>query len=89
MRYLILTLSLIVSGCHCEHIVTPVPVKDSFDNFEVVKLFEKDGCPVYRFTDGGSWRYFVTCSGSTTESHMEGKITKHNEIQTVNNKETK
>lgn len=31
---------------------------------ELAKIFEVDGCNVYRFIDGNNSRYLTTCSGS-------------------------
>jgi hypothetical protein len=41
--------------------------------FEVEKLFEHDGCKVYRFYDGGWQRYYTNCSGSTQWTQSCGK----------------
>lgn len=48
----------------------PISVNET-DNagFRVSLLFTTDGCKVYRFRDGGYYRYFVNCGsrGSRTE----------------------
>lgn len=41
--------------------------------FVVDKLFTHEGCTVYRFSDGGSKRYFTNCSGSTNWQESCGK----------------
>ena len=33
--------------------------------FQVARLFEYDGCTVYRFVDAGYTRYFAKCSAPT------------------------
>ena len=33
-------------------------------NFNVEFLFEKDGCRIYRFVDGGHCQYFSTCNSA-------------------------
>lgn len=51
-------------------------------NFKVERLFETDGCRVYRFTDEGNSHYFATCGDqTTTESEIpEGKTWRHEQI---------
>lgn len=39
----------------------------------VSRLFEVDGCRVYRFVDVGTYRYFTNCSGSTEWKESCGK----------------
>lgn len=34
-------------------------------------LFEKDGCKVYRFEDGGRDHYYTTCEGSVSADWSE------------------
>ena len=34
--------------------------------FVVDRLFVHDGCTVYRFSDGGSKRYFARCDGAVS-----------------------
>lgn len=59
---------LMLAGClgrpQQEQQVTP--------DFKVSVLFTHDGCTVYRFTDGGSARYFTNCKGSTTWRESAG-----------------
>ena len=54
-----IALAVILSGCNAE----PVSVAQT-DNAEirVARLFDHDGCTVYRFHDGGRDRYFVKCA---------------------------
>lgn len=42
-------------------------------DFTVDRLFTHDGCTVYRFIDGASYRYFTNCSGSAQWSESCGK----------------
>lgn len=35
-------------------------------DFDVERLFEVDGCTVYRFSDGGNYRYFTRCDGRSS-----------------------
>ncbi len=42
-------------------------------DFQVDKLFTVDGCTVYRFTDGGYYRYFTNCAGSVSWRESCGK----------------
>lgn len=66
MKYLILLMCMMfLSSCE-NHKVTPQKVTESLDDFEVVKLFVKDGCTLYRFFDKSHYRYFSSCSGETT-----------------------
>lgn len=53
---------LVLSLGACEGSGTPAGVApvNGFD-YEVYKLFEVDGCKVYRFKDGGRARYFSDC----------------------------
>ena len=37
-------------------------------NYRVRKLFEVDGCTVYRFSDADKYRYFTRCVGASTET---------------------
>lgn len=50
---------------------TPVQV------FEVGKIFEIDGCTVYRFYDGGYPRYFSKCTGAVPSNTGTFVSTKH------------
>ena len=40
-------------------------------NFRVDRLFEVDGCTVYRFYDG-TYRYFTSCQGSIGSAEKHG-----------------
>ena len=47
---------------------------------------EVDGCKVYRFMDGGYWRYFTRCATQTTTEYRlrSGKSSRPESITTEN-----
>lgn len=49
---------------------------------ELAKIFEVDGCNVYRFSDSGTSKYLTTCPGSV--AFKTGKL--DTSIQTVTTK---
>lgn len=62
--------------------------KTNNQDYEVSKLFTKDGCDVYRFRDAGYSRYFVKCENaqagvSWSESCGKG-CTNNVSVQTSN-----
>lgn len=76
LRPLALLVACLLCACSRDPVAT-----STTDNaqIKVSRLFEHDGCTVYRFFDAGT-RYFVKChDGSTrtewTESYQCGKIT--------------
>lgn len=54
---LLFVLCLVFSGCYRS---SEESVKSSNPEVTVEKLFEHDGCTIYRFYDGGI-RYFANC----------------------------
>jgi hypothetical protein len=38
-------------------------------DFKIELLFEKDGCKVYRFSDGGRYIYWSNCQGNLQSSY--------------------
>lgn len=78
-------LVLVALGCKNE---AESVVLSSNHNFDVEKLFDVDGCTVYRFTDGRS-HYFARCersvSVSETQYYHHGKSghTESHEVVTV------
>lgn len=54
-------------------------------DYQIVTLFTKDGCTLYRFYDMGHYRYFTSCNGSTATEHTAGKSTFNEEIPTAVN----
>lgn len=71
MKRLIILVALLLAGCAKD----PEASQQVNREFKVDTLFTKDGCTVYRFTDGGSHRYFTNCRGSVAweESRQAGK----------------
>lgn len=70
-KYFIIILFIFLYGCSVE----PEQVeKTSNQNIKVDFLFEKDGCRVYRFTDGGQNIYWTNCRGNI--SWKQGAKTK-------------
>lgn len=53
-------------------------------NFELQLLFEKDGCKMYRFIDGGHAVYWLDCTDKTTYGYKSGKNNYHT-LQTLTN----
>lgn len=53
----------------------PTTAANPEDSFSIVKLFDVEGCTVYRFLDMGYYRYFSTCAGKITSQicHSAGK----------------
>lgn len=45
--------------------------------FKVDTLFTHNGCTMYRFVDGGSFRYYADCRGETTWVESCGKNCTH------------
>ena len=84
MKKLIL-IALIFAGCGQES-QPQKEVETTNETYQVELLFEVDGCKVYRFLDGGYYRYFTTCKGAVSWSTTEpsGKTTKttHHNIET-------
>lgn len=46
--------------------------KTSNQEIEVTLLFEKDGCKVYRFVDGGKSVYWTDCRGKVEYASKKG-----------------
>lgn len=71
-RFLILFSALVLAGCEQPGVATNIT---NNPNFHVTELFQHDGCKVYRFSDGGNYRYFVNCGthASTSSRYSCGK----------------
>lgn len=41
-------------------------------DYQVVELFTKDGCTVYKFRDNGNRHYFTNCTGSVVSDKTTG-----------------
>lgn len=57
--------ALFLSGCARDPVETS---RTDNPQINVEKLFEHDGCSVYRFMDGASPVYYTNCQGSTQSS---------------------
>ena len=44
-------------------------------DFKIEFLFEKDGCKMYRFKDGGRYIYWSNCNGRTEYSYYQSTST--------------
>lgn len=64
---LLLITVFVLIGCN-----KPSQETSSIGEFEVEKLFTKDGCTVYRFFDN-RMVYFTNCDGSTSYNESCGK----------------
>ena len=71
--------ALILSGCGGTPEGHP---KSSNPSFNVERLFEVDGCRVYRFWDGLAARYFANCPGSVSWHRNSGKTTVPEDVPT-------
>ena len=73
-------LSVVFVGC-----INPgysVITNDSKAGFQIEYLFECDGIKMYRFYDGGHYRYFTTGNGRMTDSlEFNGSHTDETVIQ--------
>lgn len=58
--------SLLVAGCM--NSIEPKSTESVGQDATVARLFEIDGCRVYRFMDAGRYRYFANCGQITTTS---------------------
>lgn len=61
LTFLLLTDIIFISAC-----VKPAQTCEQTTNNKITVdfLFEKDGCKVYRFIDGGYAIYYTTCTGN-------------------------
>lgn len=61
MKYLFLILFIV--GCDS---VEKKPLQEvvTVNGYPVKRLFEYDGCKVYKFSDEGYFRYFTNCSST-------------------------
>lgn len=58
-KFLLIFTTVLLVGCSRQQ-----AVETNNPNFEIDKLFTKDGCDVYRFRDAGYPRYFVKCENA-------------------------
>jgi len=73
------TLCFLIASCKGEAESTTIQ-----GDFKLELLFEKDGCKMYRFNDGGRNVYWSDCSGNTTYRYKQGKVTMHKDVITNN-----
>lgn len=59
-------------------------VETSNSNFEVEFLFEKDGCKIYRFMDGGHAVYWTDCRGKIETVYNQSSGKSSHEVRTQN-----
>lgn len=76
-KLIIITALFALFGCKKEAISSE---KTKINNIELELLFEKDGCKMYRFNDGGRNVYWATCEGKTSYSYST-----KNRNQTITN----
>ncbi len=57
--------ALALSGCARDPVET---TRTNNPSINVEKLFEHEGCTVYRFQDAGNYVYYSNCQGSTQSS---------------------
>lgn len=55
---------------------------DVHGEYTIELLFEKDGCKMYRFNDGGRNVYWSNCQGNTATSYRSGKTTYYADVYT-------
>lgn len=77
LKALMLVSVLVLTACDHD----PVSVQSAGNGVNVGKLFEVDGCNVYRFVDGGHAVYFSNCNGSA-QYNTGGKNNQHVETMT-------
>jgi hypothetical protein len=70
MRTLVLALVVMVVLVACEESSgAPETPESPVERHEVKKIFDYDGCQVYRFVpySGGGYRYYAKCNGAVVE----------------------
>ncbi len=79
MKYLVaILLGLFLIGCSDDKKEPTTPE----EAYELVFLFEKDGCKVYRFYDESYHRYFTDCRGSVSWVDTQSKRSVHQDVPT-------
>jgi len=77
------TLLLLLLTVSCAGEGIPTSQNGALGNFNVQRLFETEGCVVYRFYDA-RYRYFTNCNGAVNYSASCGKnCTRNEEIPTT------
>ncbi|HJV52767.1 MAG TPA: DUF4884 domain-containing protein [Noviherbaspirillum sp.] len=69
----ILLVAIALLGCGKHEPPSPVAKATTQNGYNVAKIFEHDGCAMYRFYDEGYYRYFAKCGKQqqVTEEHSE------------------
>ena len=62
MRWMVLV--CLFTGCALAKPLSTQPTNN--EEITIEKLFDHDGCTVYRWRDGNLPRYYAKCSGATT-----------------------
>lgn len=59
----------------------------NYGDFKVEFLFEKDGCKMYRFKDGGRYIYWSSSAGKTQSNsyHTTGKTSYTEHMESISN----
>lgn len=76
-KYVMIVALLFLAGCGPD---PRLPGQSATDYYNVVFLFETDGCRLYRFHDG-YYRYFASCA-SVTGRVPSGKTSRPDEVIT-------
>ena len=86
MRKLIIIIAILLTGC-----MKDAQQKEgtSNGNFNVELLFEKDGCKVYRFFDGGHAIYWTDCRGKLETAYRQSNGKSSYEVRIQNETVTK
>ena len=84
MKKITLTLLLIVSVLNSSCVGDAKETTQDGD-FEIEFLFEKNGCKMYRFEDGGRYIYWSDCRGETQYSYQTKNNTYHKQSITSKN----
>lgn len=62
-------IALLLLACGPEPVrPDPVLIQTADPDYTVRRLFEADGCVVYRFVDADKYRYFTRRAGASTET---------------------
>jgi hypothetical protein len=60
-----------LGGCNVEKTYQPIMTEKTKNGYEITKLFEHEGCEMFKFNDEGYARYFAKCgkAKSITTEH--------------------
>lgn len=74
MKYLLFALVIVLASCNGDSIE-----QNQKGDFKIELLFEHEGVKVYRFYDGGYYRYYTNRGGMQWEE-KHGKTTTYQQI---------